>query len=188
GPTLSLGEKFSGYVDIDMSMPVLREITPGRWVQYETMGSTTQMHIENAVGTFTFQSVPKIYPYQGTSVSVANADASAGTDRFSYRAYGSYDTGYSNFVDFRLEDPTGAAVSNTSLPPSLNLQLFPNATFSTTWMPNEGPNGGKEFVFTAQITSMQSISAVPEPASWSALLAGFAVISAASARSARRKQ
>lgn len=28
-------------MDIDLSMPAQREITPGRWVQYETMGSTT---------------------------------------------------------------------------------------------------------------------------------------------------
>jgi predicted nuclease with RNAse H fold len=78
-------------MDIDLSMPVQREITPGRWVQYGTMGSTTRMRIENEAGTFSFQSVPKIYPYQGTTVPVANEDPGAGADRFNYRAYGSYD-------------------------------------------------------------------------------------------------
>lgn len=187
GPTLSIGEQFNGYVDIDRSMPVLRKDPEGHWLSYEIMGSATQMHIENTAGTFVFQSIPKLHTYEGGVVSVEDVAAGKGTDRVSYRATGSYDTGYSNFVDFRVADPSGTALPDMRLPSSFNLQIFPDSTFSTTWMTVQGPNGGKEFVFTAQITSLQSVSAVPEPATWSALLAGFAVVGATGARRSRRK-
>lgn len=188
GPMFKIGDGFNGIIDLDTDMARTDLLNGGHTAWYETMGSKTQLRIWKDTYNFYYQSEPKYHTWEGGSVGVFDSMLGNDADEVYYNSHGSFDTGFSNFVDVHLHDSSGNALSDAHIPTEFNSQLFPNSRFSSTWMPN---SGNQEFTWTVDFTSISSFvippppPPVPEPSSWMALAAGLGFIGLRRKASAR---
>lgn len=172
------GDSLTGRLSYDTDMP--KWLTPRPDLQLY-LGGNAGLSYRIAESGFTFASSGADLPQ--ASVGINGSRYRGVTDHFSLtsHSYSEDDTVPPYVTSLLFVDRDGTAFDTTALPAVLDLRWFEQVTLSTLHF---GPAYNSQFY--AQVTSLERVSAVPEPASSAMLLAGLGLLAGARLRRQRR--
>lgn len=147
-----------------------------------TSGAFGLYELDSAVSGITFKVGALSFMSGSTLAPIAqvsdNASTRNGWDTFSISASKQYDPVMFQDSDIMLFDKSGAAFNTAALPARLDLSSFHYAVVDAGWLRQAD---GNQMHFTASISSLQSLTPVPEPATGGLLLMGLLGIAVAAA-------
>lgn len=161
-----------GHFYYDQAMP-LGPWQPAQPAQGSYVAYGGQEGLDFSIGQSGFQFASGANP--GALLVANNASSLNGIDNFGFGIYPNDLPGIWQIAILDLSDSSGTVFNSSAIPSALPLDRFSNATLDYSWLIY---SSGDQFHFNADIVSLTPSpgATVPEPATYTLLLAGFGLL------------
>lgn len=173
GAQVSNVDIIHGHFYYDQSMPVLTGYQPAQPAQGTYVAYGGQEGLDFSTGQSGFQFASGANP--GALLVANNASSLNGIDDFGFGIYPIDLPGIWQIAILDLSDSSGTVFNSSAIPSALPLDRFSNATLDYSWLIY---SSGDQFHFNADIVSLTPSpgATVPEPATYTLLIAGFGLL------------